>query len=64
MFVFIAGAIITGARVAVYSDDRKSSARPLANLPMVLAVAGATSSRSMFDAMAMCSMSALAPGFY
>ena len=64
MFEFIAGAIITGARVAVYSDDRKSSASPLANLPIVLAVAGATSSNSMFDAMAMCSISALAPGFH
>ena len=64
MLVFIAGAISTGALVAVYSDDRKSSARPLANLPMVLAVAGATSSRSMLEAIAMCSMSALAPGFH
>ena len=32
-------------RVARYSDDRKSSAMPLANLPMMLAVAGATSSK-------------------
>ena len=35
---------------------------PLANLPMMLAVAGATSSRSMSVASAMCSMSAFAPG--
>ena len=62
MFVFIAGAISTGARVARYSELRKSSAMPLANLPMTLAVAGATSSRAMSDASAMCSMSALAPG--
>ncbi len=64
MFVFIAGAINTGAVVARYSDDRKSSAMPLANLPMTLAVAGATSSRSAVDASEMCSMSALAPGFH
>ena len=35
---------------------------PLANLPMTLAVAGATSSSAMSVASAMCSMSALAPG--
>ena len=34
MLVFIAGASSTGARVARYSELRKSSARPLANLPM------------------------------
>ena len=62
IWVFIAGATSTGARVAMYSVDRKSSAMPLANLPMMLAVAGATSSRSIVDASAMCSMSALAPG--
>ena len=38
--MFIAGAISTGARVARYSELRKSSAMPLANLPMTLAVAG------------------------
>ena len=58
------GAAAEGARVAVYSDDRKSSASPFANLPMVLAVAGATSRRSMFEAIEMCSMSAFAPGFH
>ena len=42
MFVFIAGATSTGAFVARYSDVRKSSAMPLANLPMMFAVAGAT----------------------
>ena len=47
MLVFIAGAISTGARVARYSEVRKSSAMPLANLPMMFAVAGATSSRSI-----------------
>ena len=34
---------------------------PLANLPMMFAVAGATSSRAMSVASAMCSMSAFAP---
>jgi hypothetical protein len=62
MLVFIAGAINTGARVAVYSVERKSSAIPFANLPMMFAVAGATSRRSIVDAIAMCSMSAFAPG--
>ncbi len=47
MLVFMAGAMSTGARVARYSADRKSSAMPCANLPRMLAVAGATSSRSM-----------------
>src|SRR5262245_14297240 len=59
---FIAGARSTAARVAVYSVDRKSSAIPFASLPMMLAVAGAMSRRSIDDASAMCSMSALAPG--
>ncbi len=35
---------------------------PLANLPMMFAVAGATSSRSMLDASEMCSISEFAPG--
>ena len=47
MFVFIAGASSTGAFVARYSELRKSSAMPLANLPMTLAVHGATSSSAM-----------------
>ena len=47
-----------------YSDDRKSSAMPCANLPMMFAVAGATSSRAMSEAIEMCSMSALAPGVH
>ena len=62
MFEFIAGASSTGAVVARYREQRKSSAIPPANLPMMLAVAGATSSRSIDEASAMCSMSALAPG--
>ena len=61
MFVFMAGAISTGARVARYSELRKSSAMPLANLPMTFAVAGATSSSAMSEASEMCSMSAFAP---
>ena len=64
MLVFMAGASNTGAVVARYSDDRKSSAMPCANLPIVFAVAGTTSSKPMSDAMAMCSMSALAPGVH
>ncbi len=59
--VFIAGAISTGALVAVYSVDRKSSAIPLASLPMMLAVAGAINRRSAVDASAMCSISAFMP---
>ncbi len=62
MWVFIAGASSTGAVVARKSELRKSSARPWASLPMVLAVAGTTSSRSDAVASAMCSMSALRPG--
>ena len=42
MFVFMAGAMSTGAFVARYSDVRKSSAMPLANFPRMFAVAGAT----------------------
>ena len=37
---------------------------PLANLPTVLAVAGAMSSRLMSVAIEMCSMSALLPGLH
>ncbi len=62
MFTFIAGARSTGAFVARYSDVRKSSAMPFANLPITLAVHGATSSRLMPSAIAMCSMSAFMPG--
>ena len=53
MFVFMAGAMSTGAVVARYSDDRKSSAMPFASLPMTSAVAGATSSSSIVEASAM-----------
>ena len=59
MFVFIAGATSTGAFVARYNDVRKSSAMPLANLPMTFAVHGATSSSAMPSATEMCSMSRL-----
>ncbi len=64
MFVFIAGAMSTGARVARYIELRKSSAMPLANLPMMFAVAGATTSSAIPDASEMCSMSAFAPRAY
>ena len=37
---------------------------PLANLPITLAVHGATSSIAMPSAIAMCSMSAFMPGFH
>ena len=37
---------------------------PLANLPMTFAVHGATSSSAIWSPIAMCSMSALAPGFH
>ena len=37
---------------------------PLANLPMTLAVHGATSSSAIASAIAMCSMSAFMPGFH
>ena len=59
-----AGAISTGARVARYSDDRKSSAMPPANLAIVLAVAGATRRSAMSVAIEMCSMSAFVPGLH
>ena len=62
MLLFMAGAMSTGARVARYMDERKSSAMPLASLPITLAVAGATISSAMRDASEMCSMSALTPG--
>src|SRR5215475_6148057 len=56
MFTFIAGASTTGAVEARYSVERKSSANPRANLPRVSAVAGATSSKSVRCATAICSM--------
>ena len=43
MFTFIAGANRTGAVVARYMVERKSSARPCANFASISAVAGATS---------------------
>ena len=64
MLVFMAGARRMGAFVARWSEVRKSSAMPCANFPITLAEQGATSSRSMVSAMAMCSMVALTPGFH
>ena len=61
MLVFMAGAMSTGARVARYSDVRKSSAIPPANLPITFAVAGATSRSDASVASAMCSISEFAP---
>ena len=46
MLVFMAGAKSTGTLVAMTMVVRKSSAMPLAILPMMLAVAGAITSRS------------------
>ena len=62
MFVFIAGASRIGLRSASTNDVRKSSAIPCASLAMMLAVAGAISSRSISVVSAMCSMSAFMPG--
>src|SRR6266852_209340 len=56
MFTFMAGAITTGAVDARYKVVRKSSAMPRANLARMSAVAGATRSRSVLCATAMCSM--------
>jgi hypothetical protein len=61
MFTFMAGARSTGARVARNSVLSASSAIPRANLPIVLAVAGATSRRSAASARLMCWMSLSAP---
>src|SRR5256885_66001 len=47
---FMAGATSTGTAVARYSVESASSAMPCANFPRMLAVAGATSSRSGPDA--------------
>src|SRR5947208_816500 len=55
MFTFMAGAITTGAVVARNKVERKSSARPLANLAITSAVAGATTSASIAWATAICS---------
>ena len=57
MPVFIAGAIITGARVAMTVVESMSSAMPHAILPMMLAVAGAIRKRSARLASAICSTS-------
>src|SRR5215471_3655799 len=56
MFTFIAGASTTGAVEARYRVERKSSANPRANFPRISAVAGATSSKSVRCATAICSM--------
>src|SRR3990172_12631573 len=46
ILLFIAGAIRTGDVTDKYSVERRSSAMPLANFPIILAVAGATINRS------------------
>ena len=61
MLTFIAGATTTGALVARYSVLSASSAMPRANLPTLLAVAGATSSRSASSARLMCRISPFSP---
>src|SRR5512143_3978157 len=62
MLTFMAGATSTGAFVARYSVLSASSAMPRANLPRMLAVAGATSSRSASSAIETWRMSPFAPG--
>ena len=52
--LFIAGAINTGLSNAKNRVDRASSAIPQANLPIILAVAGATSNISPQSACDMC----------
>ena len=54
MASFMAGATRTGARVARKRVVRKSSATPPANLPMTLAVAGATQRSEISLASATC----------
>ena len=61
MLTFMAGATSTGAFVAVYRVQSASSAIPRASLPMVLAVAGATSRSSAASARLMCRMSLCSP---
>src|SRR3989440_6248654 len=56
MFTFIAGAITTGAVEAKCRVVKKSSAIPRANFAMTSAVAGATSSKSVRCATAICSI--------
>ena len=60
MPVFIAGATITGARVASTVVDSMSSAIPQAILARMFAVAGAMRNRSARLASAMCSTSHVA----
>ena len=57
MWMFIAGAIKTGAWVAIRTVVNKSSAIPLAILPITLAVAGAMTKRSALSARLMCPIS-------
>ncbi|MNI46751.1 hypothetical protein D3C73_1012320 [compost metagenome] len=54
MCTFIAGATITGAVAASRVVDSMSSARPCAILAIILAVAGATSTRSAESARSIC----------
>ena len=57
MFVFIAGTNTTGQVAAIIVVDNISSAIPLATLPIILAVAGATNIISAFLAKDICCIS-------
>ncbi len=57
IFTFMAGQMITGARVARITFVRSVSAMPEAVLPIKLAVAGATTIRSALSARLMCPIS-------
>ena len=57
MPVFIAGAIITGARVAITVVEGISSAMPHAIFPIMFAVAGTIRNKSARFANAICSTS-------
>ena len=57
MALFMAGASTAGAVTAMATVVSRSSAMPLAYLPMKLAVAGITANTSALLASAMCSIS-------
>ena len=59
---FMAGATHTGALVAKYKVESRSSAKPAANFAMVLQLAGATKSKSAQRASSICPMPASASG--
>ena len=62
IFVFIAGAITTGALVAMTVVESMSSAIPFAIFPITFAVAGAIKKISAFFAKDICSISQFVTG--